>query len=164
MYQQRASIELVLNGEALVVLLGWQSHQGDRQPLHADRLILMGVWRDPSQPRSEETGAIGYCLRSVEATSAAHLAEEIVCSLDTGSANGCQRFTHCGRVTETGRSLPHAKAKKFPQNCRNSNSEFDRTRKQQTTRAPHSNKKKLAPYCAATGTVNFDSFTPACPV
>lgn len=32
------------------VLLGWQSHQGDRQPLYADRLSLMGVWRDPSQP------------------------------------------------------------------------------------------------------------------
>jgi hypothetical protein len=50
MYARRASIELVLNGEALVVLLGWQSHQGDRQPMYADRLILMGVWRDPSQP------------------------------------------------------------------------------------------------------------------
>jgi len=32
------------------VLLGWQSHQGDRQPMYADRLILMGVWRDQSQP------------------------------------------------------------------------------------------------------------------
>jgi hypothetical protein len=32
------------------VLLGWLSHQGDRQPMYADRLILMGVWRDPSQP------------------------------------------------------------------------------------------------------------------
>jgi hypothetical protein len=50
MYRQRTSIELVLTGEALVVLLAWQSHQGDRQSLNADRLILMGVWRDPSQP------------------------------------------------------------------------------------------------------------------
>jgi hypothetical protein len=32
------------------VLLGWQSHQGDRQPIYASRLSLMGVWRDPSQP------------------------------------------------------------------------------------------------------------------
>jgi hypothetical protein len=25
--------------------------------------ILMGVWRDPSQPRTEETGALSYCDR-----------------------------------------------------------------------------------------------------
>jgi hypothetical protein len=43
------------------VLLGWRSHQGDRQPQYADRLILMGVWRDPSQPGIEETGAFSYC-------------------------------------------------------------------------------------------------------
>jgi hypothetical protein len=43
------------------VLLGWRSHQGDRQPQYADRLILMGVWHDPSQPGIEETGALSYC-------------------------------------------------------------------------------------------------------
>jgi hypothetical protein len=32
--------------------------------LIAVRLILMGVWRDSSQPRFEETGVIGSCKRS----------------------------------------------------------------------------------------------------
>jgi hypothetical protein len=32
----------------------------------AARLILMGVRRDSSQPRSEETGAFGSCKRSME--------------------------------------------------------------------------------------------------
>ena len=27
------------------------------------RLIQMGVWRDPSQPANEETGAVGRCIR-----------------------------------------------------------------------------------------------------
>jgi hypothetical protein len=39
------------------VLLGRQDRQGDRQCI-AVRLILMGVWRDSSQPFVEETGAI----------------------------------------------------------------------------------------------------------
>src|ERR1700693_5544126 len=32
----------------------------------AARLILMGVWRDSSQPRFEETGGVGNCKRSRE--------------------------------------------------------------------------------------------------
>jgi hypothetical protein len=39
------------------VLLGRPSRQGDQQGIAA-RLILMGVWRDSSQPFVEETGAI----------------------------------------------------------------------------------------------------------
>lgn len=35
--------------EALAVLLGWQCRQGDRQPMYANRLSLMGIWRDLSQ-------------------------------------------------------------------------------------------------------------------
>jgi len=39
------------------VLLGRPSRHGDQQGIAA-RLILMGVWRDSSQPFVEETGAI----------------------------------------------------------------------------------------------------------
>jgi len=39
------------------VLLGRPSRQGDQQGIVA-RSILMGVWRDSSQPFVEETGAI----------------------------------------------------------------------------------------------------------
>ena len=56
--------------------------------MYADRVSLMGVWRDPSQPCIEETGAPGYCIRSVQSKSAAQAAEGIVCSLDTGPASG----------------------------------------------------------------------------
>ena len=31
--------------------------------LYANRLIPMGVWRDPSQPGTEETGALSDCSR-----------------------------------------------------------------------------------------------------
>jgi len=41
------------------VLLGRPSRQGERQFI-AIRLILMGVWRDSSQPFVEETGAVSW--------------------------------------------------------------------------------------------------------
>jgi hypothetical protein len=34
--------------------------------LYRHRFIHMGVWRDPSQPRFEETGALSYCDREGE--------------------------------------------------------------------------------------------------
>jgi hypothetical protein len=39
---------------------------GRRAACIATRLILMGVWRDSSQPRFEETGALSYCHRRLE--------------------------------------------------------------------------------------------------
>lgn len=80
------------------VLLGWRSHQGDRLPQYADRLILMGVWRDPSQPRIEETGALGNCIRSLKSDSVAYAAEGTVCSLDTGPLMGVHLFFKWTRV------------------------------------------------------------------
>jgi hypothetical protein len=55
----------------------------------AARLILMGVWRDSSQPRSEETGVIGNCIRRMERLiTGGSRRHEIVCSLDTGRLMG----------------------------------------------------------------------------
>jgi hypothetical protein len=56
----------------------------------------MGVWRDSSQPKIEETGALSYCDRILNLKSAARAVVGIVCSLDTGSLMGvitydCQR-------------------------------------------------------------------------
>jgi hypothetical protein len=48
----------------------------------------MGVWRDSSQPKIEETGALSYCDRILNLKSAARAVVGIVCSLDTGSLMG----------------------------------------------------------------------------
>jgi hypothetical protein len=42
---------------------GGETTRAKRNLLYANRLILMGVWRDPSQPGTEETGALSYCSR-----------------------------------------------------------------------------------------------------
>jgi hypothetical protein len=55
-------------------------------------LILMGVWRDSSQPRFEETGVIGTAKRKKIRIGGANTAERKIYSLDTGWLMGVPYF------------------------------------------------------------------------
>jgi hypothetical protein len=67
---------------------GGETTRAKRNLLYANRLILMGVWRDPSQPGTEETGALSYCSRILKSNPAAQAVVGRCCSLDTGSLMG----------------------------------------------------------------------------
>jgi hypothetical protein len=70
------------------VLPGRHGRQGDRLLLAA-RLIHMGVWHDPSQPRLEEPGALSHCDRmALEIPTGRLRGHGVAYSLDTGPLMG----------------------------------------------------------------------------
>ena len=69
-----------------------------RQSLEPDGCLARSV-----AAMNRRIGCARYCIQSVRPESAAHAAEGIVCSLDTGSANGCHRFQSRRRTSQIGR-------------------------------------------------------------
>ena len=73
----------------------WGGHAAGAQASFGRRLILMGVWRDPSLGRShkpKKRARFEHCrCKARNETLAVHAAKKIFAPLDEGPANGCRR-------------------------------------------------------------------------